>query len=742
MTEIIIQTSEIISECGSTETLQEAAINDIAKNQDRSVSTLEKPSVYRGMHIRKNNTDFRVIHTSPAIVTLCTINVDFIDIHYEKVIDIIEGIIAGDILEISETPVIIDSRQIPERFHNIFEIRREIIRCVENEYGPTYIELSCKTKKEVLDDLAKKYDISRKSIDRLIRNYLQSGLTEASIVDQRWMKRGAKRPVKEKSCVSIEKVNKWIQPFNDAISQYKKSKGNMSLQQVYDIMCINHFSTVIFDGNHTSVSESEKKPSFWQFFRYYEKTVSPEERDKIRMGEKQQRNNKRILHGTSDSDVEGCYDRCEMDAWEVNVSLVDEDDPERVVSNPILYMIKDVATRMIVAASIAFDNNSIVGCLNCIANLNEDKRTLLTKYGITEFEEETWLTGYQPRSLLADNGSDFISNELFRIMNELNIIELIAEPGMGSRKAIIERSFGDIHKRFAGFWTRHGHITKDHDSNHHKEAVLNIKEFTKMFFQEIIDYNKTPHQGISISRDMSKKKVSPVPYLVMQYYAPDKNARNLPQGDEFLRILLKKDKAKYDRRGVLYCNLYYRNDEDSELMAMMYSAQNKKLSIDVLVDERNMNLLYYVKNGRLMRAHINLDYKKQNTFLNMTKKEVEDMFADNRRAMKEAKLASRADHLVHLVNQAVLMDEAIKNKPNYNSIKNIRENREAAKQKTSFSHNLETKFGVKKDVIDVQALPEPEETAPFTLVHRDYSEIEDPAERLKQINMEMYEDYE
>ena len=48
-----------------------------------------------------------------------------------------------------------------------------------------------------------------------------------------------------------------------------------------------------------------------------------------------------------------------------------------------MYVMLDLYTRLIVAVSIGFDNNSVLGFTNCLMNLADDKVEYCKKYGLT-----------------------------------------------------------------------------------------------------------------------------------------------------------------------------------------------------------------------------------------------------------------------------------------------------------------------------------------------------------------------
>ena len=119
----------------------------------------------------------------------------------------------------------------------------------------------------------------------------------------------------------------------------------------------------------------------------------------------------------------------EIDACEVDISLVSSLDNNKTIGRPIVYFMIDVYTRLILAVSVAFDNNSILGVTNLFINLSDDKKKYCAKYGIEYDNDKIWPSNIIPRRLRVDRGSEFKSKEFDRICNELGIEKQLVSGG-------------------------------------------------------------------------------------------------------------------------------------------------------------------------------------------------------------------------------------------------------------------------------------------------------------------------
>ena len=65
-----------------------------------------------------------------------------------------------------------------------YEIRLAFIKEVEKEFGPSFIELGKKNKKELFETCEEKYGFTKKSAWQLVRKYLQSGMNPYSLISK------------------------------------------------------------------------------------------------------------------------------------------------------------------------------------------------------------------------------------------------------------------------------------------------------------------------------------------------------------------------------------------------------------------------------------------------------------------------------------------------------------------------------------------------------------------------------
>lgn len=692
-----------------------------------------------GLILKYSDADYAIINVTPEYVTLCKTGVSKFDIHTDSISNVMLAISTGQVDVLPAKQLVVDIRQIPEPYKKDFLFRKQIIRRIVDTYGPDFLAFNSKTPKKLLNEITKEENLTRRTLRNWLLDYLQSGLSEAALLDKRCAGNSG-RP----SQIKTSKDNECAEYFDEAIDLYRKGKGCIKLQDVYEIIFRRYFCRHSYENGifiSTPVTDI-KIPSFWSFYRYYQSVVSKEEQDKITMGAMEQRNNKRVFSGSADTGVSGFMDVCEMDAWESNFRL--RDDHGNPVGGAVVYMIKDVATRMIIAVSVAFDNNSIVGCTNCIANLAVDKQELLAEYGLTAPTKYSWLTGYKPRAIRIDNGADFFSDQVLNIFNELSITPVIVSPGMGSYKGVIERSFRDIRETIGMFLLENGYSTGRHGEKPDRDALLNIRQFTKLIYAYVLAYNESINSGIAITTDMAEKRIPKIPARVTEYYLSYSIPQRLPVGDDFLRVLLSDGVASVSKSGLSFSGLIFFNENDEELIQDMYSMQSKHKKFHILYDPRSVNTIYYVKNGSLRRVPLNLKISAQSSYKNKTFAQVEKKLTEIKKSTKDAKTSEFNQKTNLMFTAAAIVNEAIEENSDYSNTKNIREARENAKQEWS-ANNMALEKTIGSGSVDIPGYdidllePGPKVIEKKKYEPKDYSHLS-PIDRLNAITGEMFDD--
>lgn len=509
--------------------------------------------------------------------------------------------------------------------------KQALMRFIMQEYGPLYEKLYGKTTKTNLKKTMEDLGIQRDAAWRAIRRFLQSGLDMAAIVDGRSLRSGKRNPYKYSKKTGHPTMNALGKGvpltdeirtyFDEAIKDFLIGRAKTK-KDAYMTMIEKHFinEEEIPTGIRVSVLPDNLRPTLKQFLNYTRVRVPQEEIDKAKTSAREQRNNKRLLLSDNLQGVMGPGDLWEVDECEIDLSLVSVENPSVTVGRPIVYVMIDVYTRMIVAYSVAFDNNSVLGITNCFLNLLDDKQELCNRFGI-QIGADEWPSKILPLRLRSDYGAEYISHAMDTICCKLGVAKELVSPATGSLKGQVEQVFHQIHAAQNSLLEGKGLIEKRHDSNHHQEAALNIQEFEAVLLTYIVGHNRKYMEKYPLTKDMRQRNVEPRPTALWKYgVLLNGSPRPITNETMFRHALLLPVKASVGRAGIAFKGLFYINLQDESLLRDMYlaSTHGRKKLESACIDPRNIDHLYYIREGKLMTASLNYNKTGMKDYAGMT----------------------------------------------------------------------------------------------------------------------------
>ena len=618
----------------------------------------------------ENGTNsFRVLSVYGGEAALCQVYEDNrrlknkLVIKNESVQDIEYSIQCKSLFPVVENKAHIEADTMKPETRQALQLRQELVTRIVRYYGPTFSDLCDFKSKPLITDMSKQLGMSYAGARQLLIRYLQSGFNGAALFrcqtyrqaetgERHDTKKRGPRPAVRKGS-SGEYVSIYgkllnaedYENFRKYVGKYLRSK-KMTMKEAYLDMLDAEYIRRDKRGailRYREAMEAER-PSFRQFYYYLRKSTTSLQRETAKRNERDLLNNHRVFCGSVMSDVLGPGDMVEFDAHEMDISVVSGVQREKCVGRPTVYSMIDVYSRTILAVSVAFDVNSVIGLTNCLLNLVQDKVEMYKQLAGEEIVlpdgvelNEIWPSGFKPARIRYDRGSDYISDEENRILNELNITGEMVPPASGSLKGVVERLFEDAEGKLRELLANKGGISKEHGSKHHKEAYLDIKTVTKVVYDYVIMHNMNFNRGIKLSPQMIKSGLHQIPCEVWDYGIRNTiNPEYIANKDEFIYSILSPvgaDKATISRKGIDYKGLrYFCRDEDLRLI--MFRQQNKKKTFICRTDPRDCSRLYYFSDGL---KYVSLDMSDANmrSYARMTWKEYEELVKQSTR--KEAK---------------------------------------------------------------------------------------------------------
>ena len=416
----------------------------------------------------------------------------------------------------------------------------------------------------------------------------------------------------------------------------------------------------------------------------------------------EQRNNKRLITSNSLDGVFGPGDMVEIDACEADVSLVSMFDNNQCVGRPVVYFMMDVYTKVILAVSIAFDNNSLLGVTNLFLNLADNKKEYCRKVGIDFNNHKLWVSNIIPRRIRVDRGSEFKSENFIKICNELGIELQIVSGGTGSLKGNIEQSFHQMHSRQNVHLEKLGLIEKRYESKHHMESALNIEQYTKIVINFVLAHNQQYLEKYPLTKEMLEEEVKPIPCMLWEYGVKKYGIpRPISSEDQYLYNLMTPIKAKLSRRGISYRNLWYLPLNDIQLSREMFNAGTKKISYQARMDMRNVGAVYYIRDGKLIKAPLNPNITGNVDYDGFTMKQYEDYLKVRKQMDAEGKIHNeKLSAYNYAVNESIVSNAK---KEQYSNKNNMRLAREVEKQLVSSKNGMEDRLLNDEGIAEIES---------------------------------------
>lgn len=651
------------------------------------------------IRFRGEETKWRIIFLHNSVYRMIDTKAQgfvFKDMTYDEMI---EAELNGTITIAEDQEIrVLDKSKLSEKDLEVFKKKQAFVNEMDAVYGGDYSIFPTKAPKPFYREKLEEYGFSKPTGFRTLLAWLQSGKQEYPLAD----KRLTKKRESDNYHYKVKTGRKASREQGIIIDEYCREAFEYGLQifkryrtasVVYCFVKLTgKFYSREVDGK-VELFEPDKRPTEKQFRNYVNTMLTPEENEIIKTSMAEYRNNKRLLFGTSRFESIRPGMLLEADAVETDLYVVSAIDPTKLVGRPVIYMMVDIYSHRIVAASVGFENNSELGLTNLLINFFLDKGRVACESNVI-IDESLWPSQFIPGTIRCDRGSDFKSKKFEDICASFGISRQLCTGATGSMKGTIEQLFREFHLMFATEFERKGYIQKRYDSNHKKEALLTIDEVSQLVILFILYHNSHNIISTQLTKDMVKEGVRKKPIDIWNYGI--RHNGSMPpilasKADEAFYNLLPEGKAGISRGGILFKDLNYLPFGDNELLAkvklstvnagMRDSTGKMKNSLEIRYDPRSVDYLYYIKDGKVMKLSLNKE--KCGSYANMTWNEYSDYY----HLQHERDIELEDENLRLLVERNNALGNISKNAKKAVGIpddKNMRETRRAEKDRVNF----------------------------------------------------------
>ncbi len=353
-------------------------------------------------------------------------------------------------------------------------------------------------------------------------------------------------------------------------------------------------------------------PSFGQLRYWCEKERDWETSQKRRLGERRYALSRRPITGDSTQMAQGPGALYQIDATIADVYLVSRWDRNRVIGRPVVYMVEDVFSRVIVGLSVALKGPSWLGAMLALENAVSDKTGFCVQFGI---EDTTWWSAQPlPEAILADRG-ELEGYNADQLVNALAIRASNTPPNRGDLKAIIEQNFRLMNLKIVHQLP--SAVVKDRERgepDYRLDAVLTLEEFTRLMVLSIRDHNQYQRlDSYPLTEDMMADGVELYPLDLWQWGITHRSGylRSVPP--DILRLnLLPGAEASVTPRGIQFRWVLY--TAERAIRAQWYERARAQgtFRVPVTYDPRVMDVIYlWEGNGLRIEPCTLLDRNQQ-----------------------------------------------------------------------------------------------------------------------------------
>ncbi|MEH7076227.1 integrase [Neobacillus drentensis] len=515
------------------------------------------------------------------------------------------------------------------------------------------------------------------SKNSLLPNYFNSGKKKAG--ERIYTKKTGRPPIYSSSIKRSHAGEEWKRIFKISLEKHYFKRSKPSLKYAYQQMVKEYFSINSKETNLKVLNVEKPIPSFNQFYYYYQNNYKADFVIRKREGKRAYLQNHRAITGSANEDAMG-IGVFAVDGTIGDIYLVSSIDKSKIIGRPTIMLIIDIYSRLIVGVGVGIESMSANTLRMALANTFENKKDFCKRTLDMEIGEDEWIAHYLPHTLLADRGSELISDDLTSIVEDFNIKIQNTASWRPELKGTCESYFNILQNHLKPFLP--GAVQKDFNKrggqDYRKSAVLSVKDYFRILVFCIIYYNSRYMPEYPRSIEMIEENIPPIPNEIFKW--------GLSKGSGKLRAIpstvavYPNSKALVTKKGILFKGLYYSCTTAVKEGWFTTARIKGNWRIDIRFDPQTMNKIY-IKKDRTNYETCSL-IEQYKVYGNAYLEEVMDLQKVNRQQEADyeeyelnssIKLAQKVEEIVkHAKEEAKI--ESMNGRRNKN-VKDIRQNR-------------------------------------------------------------------
>lgn len=303
-------------------------------------------------------------------------------------------------------------------------------------------------------------------------------------------------------------------------------------------------------------------PSYRQFVHHGKSFFDLTTTARGRMGERKWQKDGRGLIGTVRDNLRGPCHQFEIDSTIADIYLVNSYSRHMLIGRPVIYVVIDSFSGMIVGLYIGLEGPSWNGARQALFNAFTPKKEFCSLNGVF-INEEDWPCHHLPQEVYADR-AEMLSEGAEGLGSGLGIDIGIAPPYRPDWKAMVESRFNILNKLTNIRWLPGGvasRVKERGERDYRLDATLNMREFTKIIIKCVLHYNRLNRQPERLTKHMIDDQVDPTPKAIWNWSLENDFSFQNNKSDELVYLhLLPRERATVKKGGIFFKGMHYISD--------------------------------------------------------------------------------------------------------------------------------------------------------------------------------------
>ncbi|WP_295754634.1 transposase [Undibacterium sp.] len=387
-----------------------------------------------------------------------------------------------------------------------------------------------------------------------------------------------------------------------------------------------------------------------------------------RKGERKWLMDHRSIVGRANDGLLGPCHRFEIDATIADIYLVSRFNRNWIIGRPVVYVVVDVFSRMIVGIFVGLEGPSWNGARQALLNAFTDKVAFCAAHGITINQQE-WPCFHLPQEICADRG-EMLGLAAEGLVTGLKINLAFPPPYRPDWKAIVESRFRILNQLTQVHWTPGGvaeRVKERGQRDYRLDATLNLKEFTAIIISSVLHYNNFSEQPDWLNQEMIEQEISSTPMGIWNWGIEQGLGRPNIQSQERIRLhLMNKSSASVHAGGIYFSGMYYVAEDGADSLRYARARAKGREPIEVWHEPTKPEYLWIRNEDHSLRRCVLRD--SESRYRDHRLEEIQDMLhiiSHTSPAKRYAELTSQVkldSDIQNTINQAVL-DKATLDRP-------------------------------------------------------------------------------